>query len=161
RQMDLDFDEVLSPGQMKEIVDLKEEGYRFVQHLEVRGRRTFLRMFGDTLHVPSEQEISAAFKRLLEGPVTIAFATGHRDRSADRDGERNSRPSLTARRLRAALVNQGFDVLTMSLDEPLPAAVDILVIADPKDAFTSMQQQNLREYIARGGNLLVAGDAGR
>lgn len=159
-QTGLDFDQVLSPEEMKKIVDLGGEGGRFVQHLEVDGKRTFLRMFMG-VHEPMEPDISTAFKRVLQGSVKMAFVTGHRERSAIEQGRKNYMRSMTAKRYRDTMINQGFDIVTMGLDDPIGQDIDILVVADPREPFSRSQQKNLRDYIARGGDLLIAGDVGR
>jgi len=176
KQMGLNFEEILTPDEMREIIDLEDEGHEFVQYLQVDGmeadgkevdgkvadgKKTFLRMFGDSKHVPSEKEISAAFKRVLQGAVKIAFVTGHRERSVVKQGVQNYGTSITAKLNRFAMINQGFDIATVRLDVPVNEDVNILVLADPKEALTEAEQLNLHHYIERGGDLLIIGDVGR
>ena len=171
KQMGLDFEEILTPDEMREIIDLEDEGHRFVQHLQVDGmdtdgkkvdgKKAFLRMFSDGQHVPSETEISAAFKRVLQGAVKIAFVTGHRERSVVKQGMQHYGASITAKLLRDAMVNQGFDIATVRLDVPVDEDVNILVLADPKEPLSEAEQLNLHHYIEHGGDLLIIGDVGR
>jgi ABC-2 type transport system permease protein len=61
---------------------------------------------------------------------------------------------------RAALINQGFDVVQLDLQgQRVPDDVTVLVIADPKQALTADALQ-INEYIERGGNVLIAVDPG-
>ena len=60
------------------------------------------------------------------------------------------------------VVNQGFDVQTVSLEAgPVPAEISALVLADPKLDLPPAARAALTEYIDRGGNLLIAGEPGR
>lgn len=160
-QMWLNFDEVLSPEEIKSVADLNSEGNRFVQHLEIDGKTAVLRMFEDSAHTPGETEILAAFKRVLEGAVKIAFVNGHRERSINVKGDQNYYGSTADRASRSALVNQGYEVVNIALENRVPDDVNILAILDPKEVFSDLEHKHLSQYIARGGNVLIAGDAGR
>jgi len=159
KQMNLDFEHILSPKEIKEIVDLEDEGYRFVQHLEVDGKKEFLRVFDDSVYIPLETEISAAFKRLVQGAVKIAFVNNHRERSIVKKDLKGYQRWTSQKLNRRSLANQGYDVVELDIAQTVSPEVNILVIADPKKPFSQIEQKNLKEYIARGGDLLIAGDA--
>jgi ABC-2 type transport system permease protein len=141
---------------------LAEEGYRLVRLIErENGEKTFLRMFDDMQRYPGESEITAAFKRLVMDLPLVGFLTGHGERDFNNEGDRGYYQFSRAKSFRYALINQGFDFQEVRLDEDVPARVNILVIADPRTPLSAAEQARLDAYIARGGNLLVAGEPRR
>jgi ABC-2 type transport system permease protein len=158
----LDSSIFMSPAAINKIEKLKPEGYRFVRTLvRDNGDKTFLRVFDDRMTVPSEAEITAAFKRLVMELPQIGFVTGQGERDCEKGGDREYSIFAQERTFRYSLLNQGFDYCKIDLDKEIPQSVDILVIADMAKALTPEQQANLNKYIDRGGNLLVAGEPGR
>lgn len=145
---------------IKNEVDLKDEGFRFVRVLErPGGKRTFLRVFNDIYTQPFESEISAAFKRIVMDKLpTVGFVTGHGERSSSSLQDRGYRMMAQEKTFRGALINQGFDFQDVSLDSEVSDSVNILVIAEPRQAYTASQQANLNKYIASGRNLILAGE---
>ncbi|HEY8387830.1 MAG TPA: Gldg family protein, partial [Parasegetibacter sp.] len=143
-------------------VDLSPEKFRFVRLIESEGgQRSFLRIFDDPQRLPSEAEITAAFKRLtMELPV-IGFLTGHGERSSTNSFDRGYKMFAQEKTFRYALINQGFDFEDITLDKPVPQHIRILVIAEAKTYLTEQETANLNEYIERGGNMLIAGEPGR
>ncbi|WP_026207511.1 Gldg family protein [Butyricimonas synergistica] len=157
------FKRFLSPEEMKQIIDLEPEGYRFVRQIEREdGRKTFLRLFDDISKMPSEAEISAAFKRISMKLPKVAFLEGHGERNLSGKGNRDYHLFAAGRHYRNALENQGFDTESISLDtlQEVPDDVDILVIADARESFTERELGMLKSYIDRGKNLLLACEPG-
>lgn len=156
-----DFDVVPYSAISRE-VDLAPENYRFVRVLELdNGKKTFLRLFNDMRRLPSEREITAAIKRMVMKLPVIAFVQGHGERESNGEQDRGYNMIAREKTFRYALINQGFDFTNVTLDQAVPDSIRIMVIAEPKQAYTSVQQQNLNQYIARGGNLIIAGEPGR
>ncbi len=150
-----------TPEEIRKIENLAPEKNRFVRTLvRENGDKTFLRVFDDRSVVPSEAEITAAIKRLVMELPQIGFVTGQGERNCIKSGDRDYSIFAQERTFRYSLINQGFDFSEVSLDKEVPAAIDILVISDLKNALTTEQQSNLDKYIARGGNLLIAGEPG-
>jgi ABC-2 type transport system permease protein len=143
---------------MRRILDLRPELNRFVMQLKYKDRTTFLRIYDDQMIWPNETEVAAAFKRLLMAKLPkVAFLTGNMERSIFKKTEREYQNLTTAKPSRYALINQGFDVDTLTLEtQDVPADVSILVIADPKQEFSEASLTRLKQYIANGGNLLIA-----
>jgi ABC-2 type transport system permease protein len=157
----MDFDRFLRPEQIKKIIDLKPERNRLVRTLSYKGKKVFLRMFDDIMKYPSEKETSAALKKLITASPKVGFATGHRERDITRTGDNDYEVSTNEIAFRYSLLNQGFDIRSVSLAGPmLRKQVDVLVIADPLTAYTSGELTNLADYINEGGNLLIAGEPG-
>lgn len=159
---DLDSNMFMRPEEVKKIVDLKPEGNRFVRLLERdNGEKTFLRIFDDLQRFPFETEISASFKRLVMELPLVGFVKGHGERDCIREGDRDYNRFAQDKPFRHSLINQGFDFTEVTLDKPIPEKVDIIVIADMRYAMTEQEKANLGAYIARGGNLVVAGEPRR
>lgn len=147
---------------IKNDVDLSGEGYRFVRRLKrANGNATFLRLFNDNNKSPSETEITAAFKRLVMELPLVGFVKGHGERQSDSHQDRGYNMIAQEKTYRYALINQGFDFTAVTLDQAVPAKVRILVIAEPRNAYSETELLNLQQYIARGGNLIIAGDPGK
>jgi ABC-2 type transport system permease protein len=152
-----------TPEEIHKIIDQKPEQNRYVMQLKYKDRTTFLRLFDDQETFPGETEISAAFKRLLAAKLPkVAFLTGDLERSIDKIGERNYKTLTTQTTFRYALVNQGFDVDTVSLaTQDIPADISTLVIADPKTSLSAEALSKIQAYLDKGGNLLIAGEPGK
>lgn len=155
----LDTNLILTPAEMRRRVDLRGEEHRLVMEVEACGRKAFLRHYETGL--PDEPEIAAVFKRLVQPGCVIGFVTGHGERSIDK-GEDDAGYKYFFRDPdnKGAMFNQGFDVMELG-DGDVSSFVDILVIADPLTPYGSSELAGLRRYIARGGNLLIAGEPGR
>lgn len=162
--MDINFKKVLSPQQLKKLIDLSPEKFRFTRLLERdNGNKTFLRIYDDIYRHPSEREITAAFKRIAMKLPKVGFVQGDGERDINNTGDRgyyNLSGNITSR---SALINQGFDVTSVNLsnEKTIPVDIDILIIADPNREFSTQEKDQLNEYMARGGNLIIAGDVGR
>lgn len=154
---------VKSPEAIRKEIDLSSEGNTFVRSIQrENGKQTFLRIFDDQMVLPGETEITAALKRLtLEALPKVGFLRGHGERDNHRQGDRNYNRFAQDKPFRYSLINQGFDITDVTLDKEVPADVNIMVIADMKSALTDAEKINMDKYIARGGNLLIAGDAKR
>lgn len=154
---------IKSPETIRKTIDLSSEGNTFVRSIKREsGQQTFLRIFDDQMVLPGEPEITAALKRLtMEALPKVGFLRGHGERDNHRQGDRNYNRFAQDKPFRYGLINQGFDVADVVLDKPVPADVNIIVIADMKTGLADAEKINLDQYIARGGNLLIAGDAKR
>jgi len=159
----MDLDKFKSPEEIHKMIDLKDEPARFVMQLKYKNKTTFLRVFDDQMVFPGETEVSAAFKRLLQAKMPrVAFLTGNLERSVDKTGDREYKTLTSLRSFRYALINQGFDVDTLSLESgDVPAWVSTLVIADPKTSFSPAVLARIQQYIDKGGNLLIMGEPGK
>ncbi len=158
----LDSNMFLTPLQIREIEDLRPENNAFVRTLvRESGEKSFLRVFRDAQIFPSEAEISAAMKKLVMDLPRVGFVTGHGERDCMREGDRDYNKFALEKSFRYSLINQGFDFQQISLDEPLADEYDILIIADARIAYSQEHLRNLEDFIASGGNLLIAGEPGR
>lgn len=159
--MDINF--FLTPDQMRQKLDLSDEGHRFVRVLErENGQKSILRLYDDNEKHPSETEISAALKRFVVASPKVAFITGHEMRNIEQTGDRDYNQFAKNKYFRHSLINQGFDIVTLSLEEQdIPENIDIIVLADMKTPFSEIESERLNKYIARGGNLFILGDARR
>lgn len=159
----VDMDLFKSPAEIRQLIDLRPEHNRYVMQLKYNNRTTFLRLFNDPMVFPAEAETDAALKRLmLPSMPKVFFAQGELERSIEKAGDRHYKTITSNITFRHALVNQGFDVGTLSLkDQEIPPDITALVIADPKIPFDTVTLEKIQRYIAEGGNLLIAGEPGR
>ncbi|WP_346320566.1 Gldg family protein [Chitinophaga sp. YIM B06452] len=151
------------PGEMRKLIDLHAEDYALVVQLKYKGRTTLLRTYDDPILWPNEQNINAALQRLLEAHIPkVYFVTGQLERNAYKGGEREYAILTTLGASRGSLINTGFDVDTLNLQEQdVPADADLLVLADPKIAFSAPVLEKLRQYTGRGGNMFILGEPGK
>ena len=150
----------LPQEEMMKKIDLRDENYRFVCLIErENGRKTFLRTFSDGRRVPSEVEISAALKRLVMRLPKVGFVSDHKARSITGDKNRDYSFMVSAKTYRYALINQGFDVADIRLErgEHELDSVDILVISEPLESFSTGELEILNRYVESGKNLILAG----
>ncbi len=159
-----DIHDFMRPEQIDKLVDLKSEGYLQVRKLEYKGRSTFMRFYFNDEYgaYPMEMEWMAALKRLAVEDPKILFLTGNNETDITDKDDRGYLDILADKGRRRAMVNQGFEVDTINLDkQSLPGKVDILIIADPTVSFSAATLAKLKQYIDRGGNLLVTTNPGR
>jgi ABC-2 type transport system permease protein len=163
KSMKIDLSKFKTPAEMRQIIDLRPEQNRYVMQLKYKGRTTFLRLYDDQSVFPSETETSAALKRLMQAKLPkIVFVQSELERSIDKTGDQHYKTLTNNITFRYSLINQGFDVETISLrDGAIPSDIAALVIADPKIAFDSSSLLKIRQYIVAGGNLLIAGEPGK
>ena len=142
-------------------VDLSKEGYRFVRRLTTKdGSTSWLRMFNDSWKHPQEPEIAAAVKRLSLGPCKIGYLTGHGERSILKLGDREFFVNVSDIGTRSSWVNNGFDPVVVDLAQGIPADIEILVIADPKQEFRPEEIALLKDYLDKGGNAMFSTESG-
>lgn len=156
----LDFDDFLSVEEVSRLTNVETERFDNFYVVEWNGQSTVLRNFADVSYYPSERELSAALKRLRDGPAKVAFVAGHGERGAFKKGDTDYQLVASERTYRQGMRNQGFDVEELSLNRALPEDLDILVIAAPEQPYSSHELATLKAYIDAGGNLLVAGEPG-
>ena len=109
----LDTNMYLRPEELKQIIDLSSEDNHVVRVLErENGRKVFLRMFRDMWIYPSEAEVSAAIRQLVDDELpVVGFLTSHGVRNSEKAGDRDYRYFVQERVYRRALINQGFAII--------------------------------------------------
>ncbi len=125
----------------------KEAGYRFPGNVlvEYDGRR----QMADRA---DEEAISETLRRLLKPqPKKLYFLTGHGERSLE---EAKREGLLTAKR---ALENESFTLADLNLltQAKVPQDAAALVLANPVKPLFPTEIQALKDYLSRGGRLLV------
>jgi len=158
----LDSTLFITPDEIRSQIDLFPEGNKFVRELKREsGEKTFLRVFNDIMHHPSETEITAAFKRISQKLPKVGFLTGHGERCIQKFGDRDYFTFAWDKPFRQSLLNQGFDVEEVSLDKRIPSDIRILVIAEMREEMSAEEKVNLDKYIAEGGNLMILSEPNR
>lgn len=156
----LDVKMFKKPEEIRKMVDLSPEGKRMVMKVEYKGKSTFLRTYDDAMVWPDEPEVAAGFKRLMlpEMPQLL-YSTGHYERSIVKSGEREYGSHTLSKGSRISLVNNGFDIDTIAIDQKeIPDNTATLVLADPKTTLSDTVQKRIASYISKGGNMLILGE---
>lgn len=151
-----------SPEEIEKVIDLKSENYRSVIQVTYKGKSEFLRLGSSGLW-PYQSNVAATFKRLLiEKPPKIYYQKGNLERSIKKKGEREYRNHSNDKGSFSALINQGFDIDTISADSrEIPSDADILVIADPKTSLNAASVARITKYLEKGGNMFILGEPGK
>lgn len=158
---EMDSNRFIGPEEIRARIDLSGEGNSFVRQIvRENGEKAWLRIYNDMERYPSEREISAAFKRMVMEVPKIGILQGHGTRSVTNNQDKDYNLFTNDKHFRYALMNQGFDVETLQLENPVPKDIDIMVIADMTWWLSPEEEEHLQQYIDRGGNLFVLGDPG-
>lgn len=148
--------------ELKHKIDLEDEQYKFVRVLETEsGKRAFLRVFDDPRFLPSESEITAAFKQLIMDLPRVGFVSGHGERDSKNTFDRGYNKIAEEKSFRYSFINQGFSFADISLQEPIADSIHLVILAEPKTAFSPVEIQHLEDYINRGGNMMICGEPNR
>jgi ABC-2 type transport system permease protein len=161
---EINLAEILPPNQIRNMIDLRKEYNRYLMQLKCGDKTTNLRLYDDPRGrpYPSEMEVAAAFNRLIRKPPKAVFLEGEKERVTGKMGDHEYRLLASEATYRNALINQGFDIDTISLRaREIPSDITILVIADPQESFDTTVLEKLKKYIDKGGNMLIAGEPGK
>lgn len=154
----LNLDLFLPPDEVNKQINTGREDYWHFFVVTYQGKSVILRTFLDSNFWPSEVEIAAALRRFLATPPKVLFVTDGEARNPFDSPERHYRKMANSLTNRYSLINQGYDIDTISLSNrqriPLDAAV--VVIADPRTPFSSESLLKISDYLDKGGNLLLA-----
>ena len=152
----LPLDEVLKMD------DISGEDGRFARVITAaNGKKAMLRIYKDNQVHPFEAQISTALKTLLQEAPVVGFVTGHKERSGVDMGEKGYGSFASNKTFRYSLINSGYGIREISLDQPVADDIDIVVLADMRSDFTEEEFRNFDSYLARGGNLFILGEPNR
>ena len=154
------LEKFLTPEQIDGMVDLSGEEYFFTREISYGGKTSFLRMFNDMTRYPGEAEITAAMRRLIDdNPPVLAFPSSNGERSIYKKGDRDFYTFGRNIKMRSALVNQGInsEEIDLSSVDRLPDNILALVLGDPQTAYSEHDLGVIREFIGRGGDVIIAG----
>ena len=135
-------------------VDLEEEGFRTIRVVRWNDSYSILRYFDDNDKFPDERVQAAALKSLIDGPQNVLLLTANSERSAFRNSDSDLQLAFTERNNRYSLINHGFNFVSSDVANSSHDKDDILVIADPKEAYEKPVLDKISEHLAIGGNML-------
>lgn len=143
-------------------IDLAREDYPVIKMIEVAGKGIRpLRLFEDMQVLPSEAEISAAFKGMSTELPLVVFLTGRGSQDITSRLRTGYDAMFKTHYMRGSLINQGFRVEEVSVREGrLPENTSVLVIVNPLESYSDEELGMVHGYMADGGNLLLLGDVG-
>lgn len=146
-----------SPEEIKKQFNVDLEGSRSFFLLKYKGKQSVLRTFYDSETWPGEDEVAAAIYRLVNTAPKLYFLSDEIERGIHSYQQKDYQTMVSEQTFRHALVNQGYDVDTLSLKRgPIPSDISALVIADPRTAISPESIAMINNYIDAGGNLLLA-----
>ncbi|MFD0761311.1 Gldg family protein [Lutibacter aestuarii] len=159
----INFDDVLSPDQIRAKINLVPENNRLVRIVEYKGKKTPLRMFDDMFVYPKEAEISVAIKRLLFEPTHVGFLASNSERSIESLENEGYKIITNGTNIRGSLINQGFNPIKIDLNSisKIPDSLKAVVIADPKKAYSESEKSKILDYLKEGGNMLITSEPNR
>lgn len=162
-QYDLDSNRLKTKEDIDKMVDLSGEGYTFIRQIvRDNGQKDWLRTYNEGIsRQPTEAEITVAFKRMIMSLPKIGFVTGHMERGMYDKTPYGYQIVASNKKVQLSVWNQGFDVEEISLDKEVPKDIDLMIIADPRDAFSEAEEAVLQAYLERGGNLFFLGEPRR
>jgi ABC-2 type transport system permease protein len=158
-----DFNDLLSPKEIKKQINLVPENNFFVRTLNYNGKKVFLRMYFDIEGYPSEAEISAALKKLLTKPAYIGILDNNDERSISRAADNAYQDFLNVNNSRYSLINQGFELRSINMKDStaIPDSLTVLLITDPITPYSATETTKIINYINKGGNVFIAAEPGR
>jgi ABC-2 type transport system permease protein len=161
--MDIPLSMFKKPEEMNASIDLKPEDYRLVMQAKYKGRKVMLRTYDDPGFWPDLNNMMAALKRLLNYKIpNVQYVSGNLERDVYRKGERQYSLHATFPGVRMSLPNIGFNADTVNLaTQNIDPATDLLVLADPKTILSPAALEKLKQYIDRGGNMIITGEPGK
>ncbi len=154
----INFKKLLTPEDMKKFPEVALENNTLVRFFEYKGKRVPLRMFDDMFVYPKEGEINASLVRLLDGPAVLGLLSGKGERGIDNYGNGEYSILLNGQTVRGSLINRGFEIQKLkasSLDDFKGVGI---VIADPREPYTTEELNSIFRYIERGGNIYLLAD---
>lgn len=163
QNMGVSMDIVMTPEEARKLVDLNEEDNQFIRVIEYKGKKQFLRMFDGYEAYPREENVLAVLRSFVMPTPKVVFLSGNGERSFKTNREMDYKDVFAAKHTnKMSLLNLGFSdmtaldtrVIEASVTNPLLEA-DILVIADPKLAYSEKVLQYIIGYIEEGRDMLL------
>jgi len=148
-----------SPEKVADVKAIQDEMGTLVHEIVTEnGRVEYIRDYNDNEVLASEAEITSTLSKFISDPPIVGFTAGNGERLISGQ-ELNDYSDFTIDKyFRYALVNQGFDISQITLDDSVPEDIGMMVVADPSEKFTAGQLDNLKQYLSRGGNLIFLTD---
>lgn len=163
KMYEVDLDRFLPPAAIRKQIDLNAENMRAVMKLTYKGKSIYLRTYEDAKYWPDEDHVAAALKRLATDSIPKVYASvGNLERSIHKKGEREYNLFTIEKLSRSALINNGFEIDTINLNEKdVPADANVLLLADPKTELNQAVRSRVQQYMDKGGNMLISGEPGK
>lgn len=153
----LNFDDVVSTDDVATQIGQPVDVASMFQTIGWGNKLEIVRAFNDIETWPDERHKSAAFNRMLEGPVRVGLVVNGLELAAREvtDPIEHFTLALTRTNDRRSLSNLGFDISYVRLEDSLVEKVDILIIADRQGELQATQLEGLQKYIEAGGHVLL------
>lgn len=161
KSYNIGLDDLLSPAEIREIIDLSTENNEYVRQFEANGKTAWLRMYYDLSHYPNDDNIVASLYSLLVNPPLVGVLQGHGERSLSKKEDDYSRTLSARGDHRHSARNLGYRFKEVYLEDSSSLNdIDALLIADPVTKFSEEEIERLRKYIDGGKNLILLMEPG-
>ncbi len=108
------------------------------------------------LYLNNDQVFTTTLKKMLEGPSVIGFLSENGERNPYDKSDSGYSKVFTDFRGELAASTHGFATRQQSpAASPIADSTRIVVIAEPQQPYSTMQMQQIEEYIAAGKSLLI------
>ncbi len=154
---------IYMPGsEVTQYEDVAKRGMTFFRTYNTKdGRKIYMGLYNDNFRHPNEREISSNLLRMVQEPQKIGFVEGNGERTTRRYDERSYSSMAYNTAWRDNLYSMGFDCERITLDKDIDPSIDIIVIAESRNALSKEKLEVLKRYIDRGGNMLIANEPTR
>ncbi|WP_421918576.1 Gldg family protein [Marinifilum sp.] len=144
----------------QEVLNRYDMTFKLLLKFQYKGNQAFVRTTRDDRRMGvSEFDYATAMKTLIVSPKHLVFLSGNNERSIERAWEQDWNRMAKGWTHRSALVNHGFTVENVNLkNQSIPEKTDVLIIADPMIAYTETELEQIKNYIEKGGHLLIAAE---
>lgn len=152
-----------SPAEIKKLIELGEEKFTLVMQLDYKGKKTYLRTYKDPMVWPEQSHITAAIMNLTgDKKPKVSFVNGHFERSAFNHTDKDYFAHTNSKGDRHTLINKGVEVDTMFLPtDQLKPDMDLLVVANPKTAYSEAEQEKIISWLDKGGDAIIFTEPGK
>ncbi|WP_299672838.1 Gldg family protein [uncultured Polaribacter sp.] len=155
----LDFKDVLSPKEIRKIVNLEPEQNQYISQFTADNKKSFVRMFEDVTHYPGPEHVVSSLKQLTTESPLVGFITSNGSKSLSKNDSDLWNGIMQREDERRSLLNIGFDVQSVNLSTVTNLnSFDILVIASPTQEFNPSDLEKIMSYFESGGNALILAD---
>ena len=143
--------------------ELEKEDFKAVMKVMYKDRYTYIRTIVSGGAWPHQGNMAGQLMRLIrDSNVVVSFMSGNLERSPFRNTQRDFGQYTSFPFEESSLVDRGVDVDTISVKEKdIPNDVQLLVVADPKVEYSSIELQRIDQYIQRGGNAIFFVEPGK
>lgn len=144
---------IMTPTEVADVCLPCVDDFRPKLLLRYNNKESALRMYDDLLYYPSEPQISAALGWVQRGPVRLGVIEGNDSPTAFGRGILDWSIAFSDVGVRGSLVNNGFDVKSLSPDSNL-SSYEMIILPIGMQITDQILQSKLSMFVRNGGDVL-------